>query len=103
MPLRHRVFALLLSVDFNALVPWKNNKPQTPAKREDYFDPLVTFRREMDRMFERFFDGFPMHSGDGWRSLTPAVDIDDTEKEMVITAELPGVRDKDVEVSLAGD
>ena len=90
-------------VDFNALVPWRNNKTQTPAKREDYFDPFVSFRREMDRMFERFFDGFPIHSGNGSRNVTPAVDIDETEKEMVITAELPGVSDKDVEVSLAGD
>jgi len=55
-------------VDFNALVPWRNNKTQT-AKRNDYVDPFVTFRREMDRMFERFFDGFPVHIGNGWRNL----------------------------------
>ena len=75
-------------VDFNALVPWRNNKTKT-AKRDDYVVPFVTFRREMDRMFERFFDGFPVHIGNGWRNLTPAVDIDETEKEMVLTAELP--------------
>ena len=56
-------------VDLNALVPWRNNKTQTPAKREDYFDPFMTFRREMDRMFERFFDGFPIHTGNGWRNV----------------------------------
>jgi len=91
-------------VDFNALVPWRNNKSQTPATREDFFDPFVTFRREMDRMFDDFFGGGalrPAHAG--WQALTPAVDIDETDKEMVITAELPGVSDKDVEVSLAGD
>ena len=38
-------------VDFNALVPWRNNKTKT-AKRDDYVVPFVTFRREMDRMFE---------------------------------------------------
>jgi HSP20 family protein len=91
-------------VDFNALVPWRNNKSQMPAKREDYFDPFVSFRREMDRMFDRFFDGFPMHAtGNGWRSLTPAVDVDETDKEMLISAELPGVSEKDVEVSVTGD
>lgn len=91
-------------VDFKALVPWRNNKSQTPATREDFFDPFVTFRREMDRMFDDFFGGGtlrPAHAG--WQPLTPAVDIDETDKEMVITAELPGVSDKDVEVSLAGD
>ena len=90
-------------VGLNALVPWRNNKADTPAKREDFFDPLVTFRREMDRMFDHFFDGIPMRSAAGWSSLTPAVDIGETDQEMVITAELPGVSDKDVEVSLAGD
>jgi HSP20 family protein len=35
--------------------------------------------------------------------VSPAVDIDETEKEMVVTAELPGVTEKDLEVSLAGD
>ena len=39
----------------------------------------------------------------GWQTLTPAVDIDETDKEIVITAELPGISDKDVEVSVAGD
>ena len=90
-------------VGLNALVPWRNNKADTPAKREDFFDPLVTFRREMDRMFEHFFDGVPMRSGANWSSLTPAADIGETDQEMIITAELPGVSDKDVEVSLAGD
>ena len=90
-------------VDIKALVPWRNNKSEVATKRDDFFDPFVSFRREMDRMFDRFFDGLPASTGTGWQALTPAVDIDETDKEMVITAELPGVRDKDVEVSLVGD
>jgi HSP20 family protein len=90
-------------VDFKSLVPWKNNKSQAPALREDYFDPFVTFRREMDRMFDHFFDGFPGRAGNGPGTMAPAIDLDETDKEMVVTAELPGVTDKDIEVSLAGD
>jgi HSP20 family protein len=90
-------------VDFNALVPWRNNKSEVATKRDDFFDPFVSFRREMDRMFDRFFDGLPASTGTGWQAVTPAVDIDETDKEMVITAELPGVSDKEVEVSLVGD
>ena len=88
-------------VDFKALVPWRS-KAQTPAPRDDYFDPFVTFRREMDRMFDDFLGGSRANSG-SWPTLTPAVGIDETEKELVITAELPGVTEKDVEVNLAGD
>jgi HSP20 family protein len=89
-------------VDFKALVPWRNNKPQMPATREDFFDPFVTFRREMDRMFDDFFGGGLLRAH-GKQGVKPAVDIDETEKEVVVTAELPGVSDKDVEVTLAGD
>jgi HSP20 family protein len=91
-------------VDFKSLVPWRNNKSQVPATREDFFDPFVTFRREMDRMFDDFFGGSalrPAHAGG--QAITPAVDIDETDKDMIVTAELPGVSDKDVEVSLVGD
>jgi HSP20 family protein len=90
-------------VDFKSLVPWKGNRSQPPALREDYFDPFVTFRREMDRMFDHFFDGFPGRAGNGSGAIAPAIDLDETDKEMVVTAELPGVTDKDIEVSLAGD
>lgn len=89
-------------VDLKALVPWRNNKPQMPATGEDFFDPFVTFRREMDRMFDDFFGGGFL-GAHGKQGVTPAVDIDETEKEVVVTAELPGVSDKDVEVTLAGD
>jgi HSP20 family protein len=90
-------------VDFNALVPWRNNKSEVATKRDNYFHPFVSFRREKDRMFDRFFDGFPASASNAWQALRPAVDIDETDKEMVIAAELPGVTDKDVEVSLTGD
>jgi HSP20 family protein len=92
-------------VDLKALVPWRNNKQiQAPAARGDFFDPFVTFRREMDRMFDDFFGGGGLRPAQsGWQALTPAVDVDENDKEVVISAELPGVTEKDVEVSLAGD
>jgi HSP20 family molecular chaperone IbpA len=89
-------------MNLNALVPWRNNKSELPARREDFLDPFVTMRREMDRIFDRFFEGFPTRAGESWQAITPAVDIDETNKEMVVTAELPGVTDKDIEVSVAG-
>ena len=86
-------------VDFRALTPWRSNKAQPPVVREDVFEPFVTFRREMERMFENFFEGFPIRSGNGSGAIAPALDLDETDKELVVTAELPGVTDKDVEVN----
>jgi HSP20 family protein len=91
-------------VDFKSLVPWRNEKSQVPATREDFFDPFVTFRREMDRMLDDFFGGSALRpTYAGWQGTALAVDIDETDRELIVTAELPGVNDKDVEVSLAGD
>ena len=36
-------------VGLNALVPWRNNKSEVQTRREDAFDPFLTFRREVDR------------------------------------------------------
>jgi hypothetical protein len=44
-------------MDFKSLIPWRE-KSQTPANQEDFFDPMVTFRREVDRMFDDFLNGF---------------------------------------------
>jgi HSP20 family protein len=94
-------------VDFRSLVPWRA-RSEVPAPRDDWFDPFVSFRREMDRMFDSFFDAFSERSGRGVAPFgrfgaTPALDIAETDKELVITAEVPGVSEKDVEVTLSGD
>jgi len=91
-------------VDFKALVPWRHSRSQTPAPREDFFEPFVTFRREMDRIFEQIFSGSAPYPAPGnWHSVAPAIDIDENDKELVVTAELPGVSEKEIEVSLTGD
>jgi HSP20 family protein len=93
-------------VDFKALVPWRD-KSQTPALREDLRDPFLTFRREVDRMFDDFFSGFgrsavgsPFGS---WAAPTPSLDLTENDKEIVVTAEMPGLDDKDFEVTVSGD
>ena len=96
-------------MDLKSLVPWRNNKSNVPATRDDYLDPFVTLRREMDRMFDDFFTGFGggrglPAAGGAWNStVTPTIDVSETDKEVVVTAELPGLNDKDFEVTLAGD
>lgn len=91
-------------VSLNALVPWRSNKSEMPATREEIFDPFLTFRREVDRMFDDFFTGFG--GGRASRSsfgITPTMDLTENEKEIVVTAELPGLDDKDFEVTVSGD
>ena len=73
--------------------------------------PLLTLRQEMDRLFDDFLGGFSLTRGldtDPWRRLRgalgttyPTVDATETDKDYQIAAELPGMTEKDVEVTLA--
>jgi HSP20 family protein len=93
-------------MNFGSLIPWQE-KRQAPTRREDYLDPFAAFRREMDRVFDDFFRDFArpaLRPANGNRdAMTPLVDVAETEKEVVVTAELPGLDEKDFEVTLAGD
>jgi HSP20 family protein len=76
--------------------------------------PLLALREQMDRLFDDFFSGFSLSpfgrrpEMDPWRTFQgalgmayPALDAAETDKEYRLTAELPGMTDKDVEVTLA--
>src|SRR5215813_3044093 len=77
-------------------------------------DVWHSFRSEMDRLFDRFGSGFGFPSlrrmfdlEPAWRSSfsfsMPAIDMSEDEKAYKISAELPGIDAKDIDVSIAGD
>ena len=92
------------------LIPWSRQENKTPALYRDG-DPFLALHREVNRLFDdvfRGFDNFSMgrfpslgftRSGWGW----PSVEVADTDKEIRVTADLPGLEEKDVEVTLDDD
>lgn len=77
---------------------------QTPAPR--YVDPFSAVRAEMERMFDNFsFGRFPSLSmlptlaGDNGAVL-PNMDIHENDKTIVVECELPGIAQKDIDVTL---
>src|SRR5690349_13720830 len=54
-------------------------------------------RSQIDSLFEDWF-GRSMGG-----VLAPRVDVEEDEREITVTVELPGVQEKDIEISLAGD
>ena len=75
-------------------------------RRGEQANPFLTLHREMNRLFDDVFRGFdvtPFGSGRfldramGW----PNIEVSETEKEVKVTAELPGLEEKDIEVELA--
>lgn len=69
-------------------------------RRWSPFTELEAFRREMDRIFREFFGEERAAATRGW---VPAVDIYETPTELVIQAELPGVKPDDVQIELTDD
>ena len=76
-------------------------KPQSGTlTRWDPFSELLDMRREMDRLFGNFLGGTPgsMPAADGvW---APAVDIQETKESFLVTAELPGMKQEDINITI---
>jgi HSP20 family protein len=89
------------------LVPWGRNGGRSrnlPAEL-DPGSTLFTLHREMNRLFDDFFRGFdaPALMGGGAAVVAgawPRLEVEETENEYRINAELPGMDEKDVEVLL---
>ncbi len=66
------------------------------------FGELTSFRREMDRLFERFFGEPPGLEllGMAW---APRLDVTETKDSLVVKAELPGLEVKDLDISVSGN
>ncbi len=67
--------------------------------------PFLAMYREMNRLFDEALRGFgPFGAGEMSRAaMAPRMDIKENDKEICIIAEMPGVAEKDVEVTLSGD
>jgi HSP20 family protein len=77
-------------------------------------NPFMTLHREMNRLFDEVFHGFDLAplsdrrfdrplawqtGGSGW--AWPHLEMSETDNEVKVTAELPGLNEKDVDVHLA--
>jgi HSP20 family protein len=64
-------------------------------------NPFVSLQREIDRLFDDFTRGFPTLGGNDATMLMPSIDVTETDIEIEITAELPGLEEKDVQINLS--
>src|SRR5258706_2309458 len=78
------------------LSPYTSSRDIPAALRQD---PFMTLRNQMDRLFDTF-GTWPNETAS---DVTPRVDVSETDKEIDIDAELPGLEDKDIDVTLSGD
>lgn len=87
------------------LIPFGRGNNQTPSLYRDIEqNPFLSLHREVNRLFDDVFRGFELPSSSGrFSNLSmnwPSVEISNTDKELRITAEVPGLEEKDVELLL---
>jgi HSP20 family protein len=89
---------------FRDLVPWSRNQELVPTRES--LDPFIALHRQMNRLFDDVFSGFgtlgrtdsPLMEGRfGW----PKIELSETDKALTVSAELPGLTEKDVQVEIA--
>ncbi len=73
-----------------------------PFGSVDPFRDLGDIQSEMNRMFDSVF-GRPPQNQMVDRVWAPSVDVYETKDELVVKAELPGVSEKDIHLSITGD
>ena len=76
-------------------------------ERSDVDHPFYSLQHQMNSLFDDFFSGFDMvprslKTG-GFAAFIPSVDVKESDKEFTIRAELPGVEEKDIEVTVTND
>ena len=88
------------------LIPWGREENRVPSLfRDSERDPFLSLHREVNRLFDDVFRGFDgglpsVGRASAFGGNWPSVEISDNDKEIRVTAEVPGMEEKDIEVLL---
>jgi HSP20 family protein len=90
-------------MNLTSIIPWK--KEERPlARRHGDGDPLALLQRRMNGLFEDFFGRSSFDLWNGFEgSFAPRIDVSEGDKEVRISAELPGLDEKELDVTLSGN
>ena len=82
------------------LIPWGRQSSTAPAiYRDEQPNPFLGLRQDIDRLFDDVFRSSMPSFGIRRGTMTwPSVEVGETDREIRITAEVPGMSDKDIEI-----
>jgi len=92
-----------MTMNLKSLIPWKKRDDSPTVVQREH--PFELWRREVDRLFESALSEWPMgfdlsdRKGNGF---LPEVEVTETDKEVKVTAELPGIEEKELDVTIDG-
>ncbi len=79
-----------------ALLPWQRSRPEPPSGRVD----ALAFRNDLDRWLQRVLEDPWGPSAFGELRGLPSVEVRETEDELVVTAEVPGLDREDLDLTI---
>ena len=89
------------------IVPWNSRKKLLPVGKDE--QSAAALPRHVNRLFNEFlhssivpeFFSEPLAQfGERWGSFMPAVNVTKRERELIVTVEVPGMDERDIEISL---
>jgi len=82
----------------------QETKNKAVTRSRELINPFLSFRHDMDKLMDDFLSGFDLRPFSSRpETFVPHIDIVDTDKEIKVSAELPGMDDKDIEVTLTAE
>jgi HSP20 family protein len=85
-------------MNLKSLIPGRRNRNEEMSRFADQASPFLTLHREMNRMFDDVLREFDVSRGN--RSAWPQIEISETNDEIRIVAELAGLEQRDVDITL---
>ncbi len=93
------------------LIPWSRGKVPAQGNTSHNDNPVNGLQRDINRVFDDFWSQFDRPLGSSPSPVTngllsgfgPRSDVSETDKEVEVSVELPGLDEKDIDVSLTGD
>lgn len=71
------------------------------TRNNNYWSPLVGFRREMDTLFDGFFTPIARSARDVDNVFTPACEVEEEQGHYLLTLEMPGIPKDDIKIEVA--
>ena len=93
------IFKEVMTMNVRDLVPWsRSDRERSPTTQSESLGPVVNLHHEMNRLFDDVFRAFDTSRSVGSHGAWPSMDLEETDKEYRLTAEIPGMEERDVEV-----
>lgn len=94
------------------LIPWNWGKKNLPIRKEDNnsheYSPYLSLQHDMNRVFDNFFRSFDTGLMSPFSEMSeglfqPKVEVKESANDLRVSVELPGIDDKDLDVSITDD